>query len=358
MKVLALVAAAACGAIGVASAQTEASVGVGVSTVRYAGSSTTSPSVSPALQFSSAGLFLGLSGTAATQSQGEWTSQGRANLWLASPPIVGGLRLAGDGTLAGTTHTGGPWTAAAHGLGEILWSAPRWGFGLGAGPSVGWIQNQSSVTVLHTRARAWWRLAGTDWGLSVEPTHFLGAWFTDATLGFTIDRGPVVLSAWGLGRFSQVYGSRVAGSAFLQYFVTPILAVEAGGGSYLPDPYQGLPRASYIAAGLRLHAFRHAPRVAPDVQTSPLVPAARGDSLVVRFRMPGASSVALAGDWNDWQPAPLTGAGDGEWEGALALAPGVYHFVLLVDGKEWVVPGGVTTVKDGMGGLAALLSVP
>ena len=31
--------------------------------------------------------------------------------------------------------------------------------------------------------------------------------------------------------------------------------------------------------------------------------------------------------------------------------------VLLVDGKEWVVPGGVASVGDGMGGMTALLVV-
>jgi hypothetical protein len=41
----------------------------------------------------------------------------------------------------------------------------------------------------------------------------------------------------------------------------------------------------------------------------------------------------------------------------LALPPGLYHFNLLVDGTEWVVPNGVTTVDDGLGGLVGVLVV-
>jgi len=41
----------------------------------------------------------------------------------------------------------------------------------------------------------------------------------------------------------------------------------------------------------------------------------------------------------------------------LALSPGTYHFNLLVDDTEWVVPGGVATVADRLGGMLALLTV-
>jgi len=90
---------------------------------------------------------------------------------------------------------------------------------------------------------------------------------------------------------------------------------------------------------------------------APLVAQRRGDSVVVRFRMDAARSVAIAGDWNAWQPAPLRALGADVWEAALVLPAGTYHFNLLVDGTDWVVPGGVAVVSDGMGGLVALLTV-
>jgi hypothetical protein len=42
----------------------------------------------------------------------------------------------------------------------------------------------------------------------------------------------------------------------------------------------------------------------------------------------------------------------------LVLDPGTYHFNLLLNREEWVVPGGTAVVPDGMGGLVALLLVP
>ena len=79
--------------------------------------------------------------------------------------------------------------------------------------------------------------------------------------------------------------------------------------------------------------------------------------MVVRFRMDSAHSVAIVGSWNAWTPVPLRGLGADIWEAALVLPPGTYYFNLVVDGQEWVVPGGVAVVSDGMGGLVAVLTV-
>ena len=114
-----------------------------------------------------------------------------------------------------------------------------------------------------------------------------------------------------------------------------------------------------MTVGVRVHAQRRrlvaAPTLAPRL--TPLIAEHRGDSVVVRFRMDEARSVAIAGDWNAWQPAPLRPIGGEIWEGAFVLPPGNYNFSLLVDGTEWVVPGGVVAVPDGMGGLVAVLTV-
>ena len=209
-----------------------------------------------------------------------------------------------------------------------------------------------------------WGGEGTQLSLSVEPTRFLGFWYTDVSASATVDRGwgPLVGSAWVAARVSDVYGSKTTFGASVQYFVTPTLSVEGAAGSYLADPFQGLPRAGYVSAGVRLHTASRRllpalPTESPPPRLTPLVAARRGDSVVVRFRMEGARAVAIAGDWNSWQPVPLRGLGGDIWEAAFLLAPGTYHFNLLVDGKEWVVPGGVATLPDGMGGLVAILTV-
>jgi hypothetical protein len=344
----------------VARSQTQGSFGVGVGTARYPGGTNLSTATfSPALTFESPTAAATFGGSFASLPLGVWSSQGRADGWVATPAVFGGLRLGLQGIGAGTTRTDGDWTAAAHGVAELLWAGRTWGVAVGAGPSAGWIANAPSVTALHTRARAWWRVGAATYSVGLEPTRFLGAWFTDASTGVTTTAGAMVATFWGTGRISAAYGSKAAGGVLVQVFPVPSVALELGGGSYLPDPYQGLPRAAYVTAGLRLFTSR--PSMAPASRNPtwpPLVPERRGDSVIVRFRMPGATSVAIGGDWDRWEPHSLRLLGNDLWEGSLMLRSGAYHFNLRVDGKEWVVPGGVATVTDGTGGIVGELFAP
>jgi len=339
-------------------AQGDVTLGLGAGTVRYTGgASFSTASVSPAAQFESPTLTAAGSASLASLPQGVWSTQGRGDVWAASAPFAARLQLAGEVLAAGTTRGDGGWSAAAHGIGEVLWAAPRWGVALGAGPSAGWIESTPSVTALHLRARGWWQTGPTIAAVaSVEPTWFLGAWFTDVTTGLTVTRGRVTASFWTQARLSAAYGSTAAGNALLQAFLTPAIAIELGGGSYLRDPYQGLPRTGYGTLGVRLHA--RPPITRPPARWAPLIPTPRGDTLIVRFRLSGARTVAIAGDWNAWQPAPLRAMGGDLWEGVVTMRSGLYHFNLLVDGTEWVVPHGVATVSDGLGGLVGVLTVP
>jgi hypothetical protein len=352
--------AASCGA---ASARAQFSAGAGLATVRYAGGSSLTPSLSSTLSYAAPIVTANLSSALALLPRNVLYSQGRADLWAATPPLgEPHLRLGVEGLWSGTALSDGSRTATAQGVVEALWSTPTWGLGVGGGPSWGWILAQPpSVTALHLRARAWWQRGTTNTTVTVEPTRFFGAWFTDVTASVTLTRenSKVVASVVVGGRLSRAYVSKGMGSAFLQYYVTPALAIEGGGGAYLPDPYQGFPRAGYIAAGVRwFPPARHAATAAATKTAPPLVPYRRGDSLFVRFRMPGAKRVAIAGEWNRWTPTLLQAVGDDLWEGAVTLPPGTYRFNLLVDGSDWVVPAGVATLSDGLGGLVALLVVP
>lgn len=344
----------------VALGQAQGSFGIGVGTVRYPGGTKVSTaSFSPAWTFDSHNASLSFAGTLASVPLGVWSSQGRTDVWVSTPPAFGGLRLGLQGTAAGTARTDGDWTAATHGVAELLWAGQTWGVGIGAGPSAGWIANTSSVTALHARARAWWQAGTLSYNVSLEPNRFLGAWFTDATVSVTANRRAVVASFWGTARISSTYGSKATAGVLVRIFPVERLALELGAGSYLPDPYQGLPRGGYLTAGLRLFTARPAaPPVASQPTWPPLIPERRGDSVVVRFHLERASSVAIAGNWDGWQERPLWSLGGDIWEGALPLRAGTYHFNLLVDGKEWVVPGGVATVTDDGGGMEGVLLVP
>ena len=342
------------------SAQRQASLGIGTGIVRYSGGSSFSAvTVSPAAQWLTPSSYFGLSGAVSLLEGGVWASQGRADVWVALSQRTGGVRPAVSATISGSTRSDG----VAAGSGAAVLEAVRGNVALGVGAVTGVIQQEPGVGALRVRGRAWWQpnTAPAQLSLTTEATRFLGAWYTDVVGGVTFDGARTVGSVWLSGRLSKTYGSSGAASATVQYFLTPSVAVEASGGNYLRDPFQGLPQAGFLAGGVRVFASRRAaiPRsgtVQPALQ--PLVVARRaGDTIVVRFRMPSAKSVAIAGSWNAWMPSTMHALGDDIWEAALRLPTGTYYFNLVVDGQEWVVPGGVATISDGMGGLLAILNV-
>jgi len=344
-------------------AQTQASLGVGVGTVRYAGgSSFSAATVSPALQRLAPSFYLGAGGSLSMLKDNVWAGQGRVDLWMAFPQDrPTGVRFTVGASLAASTRSDGVAAGVATAIGELMWTAARGGAAIGAGPGTGVIEGERGIGAPHVRARGWCLTGPAQLSLTVEPIRFAGAWYTDVVGGVTMDRGRWIASLWASARLSDAYGSKGAASAALQYFISPTVAVEAAAGSYLSDPFQGLPQAGFFSAGVRIHGAPRSAAPAPTLQArlAPLVAQHRGggDSVVVRFRMNATRSVAIAGDWNAWQPSPLRALGDDIWEATMVLSPGTYHFNLLVDGNDWVVPGGVAVVSDGMGGFVAVLTV-
>jgi anti-sigma factor RsiW len=73
-----------------------------------------------------------------------------------------------------------------------------------------------------------------------------------------------------------------------------------------------------------------------------------------------AQSVAVAGDFNDWDAArsPLARAEGGVWTAMVPLNAGRYHYMFVVDGMRWVVdPLAVETSRDGFGAENSVLDV-
>jgi AMP-activated protein kinase-like protein len=339
--------------------QVRASAGVGVGTIRHSGGRDTSSAIfTPELGYDSPTFTAALRGTLASLRSGGWSRQGRADVWLATPALGGmwaGIEVIGSGT-SRTDHRS---SAAAHVVAELSRAAPTWGIGIGAGPSTGWIDGGLPVTALHSRARLWAQRGAATYAVNVEPTRFLGAWFTDVSAGIAWSSGPMSATLWGASRRSAVYGSKWAGSGSVQFFPLPNAAIELSAGTYLPEPYEGFPGGGFVTAGVRVFSLRHPVAPATPPPTWPaLVPERRGDSVVVRFRMPGAHSVAIAGDWDGWQQHPLSPSAGGAWQGVLALPAGTYRFTLVVDGTDWVVPAGVAVRKDGRGGIVGVLAAP
>lgn len=97
--------------------------------------------------------------------------------------------------------------------------------------------------------------------------------------------------------------------------------------------------ATALAAGLVVAAVAIAraglsERGAP----APLAGIARDSGQVFVFIAPAARSVAVAGDFNDWNPAatPMHRVSEGgAWLVTVPLRPGRYMYSFVVDGREW-----------------------
>jgi Carbohydrate-binding module 48 (Isoamylase N-terminal domain) len=124
------------------------------------------------------------------------------------------------------------------------------------------------------------------------------------------------------------------------------------------SPLTGLASAAALAGLLVLGARAFEPGQAGGAaSTAPgiIVAPKEGGSEVVQFVLvaPQASTVAVVGDFNDWDPdrTPLHAtAGGGVWSVNLPLRPGPHQYAFVVDGKDWRPdPGAPRAVTDDFG---------
>jgi hypothetical protein len=75
---------------------------------------------------------------------------------------------------------------------------------------------------------------------------------------------------------------------------------------------------------------------------------------------PSARSVAVAGDFNGWAPAVELSDldGDGVWTGRVAVEPGIYQYMFVIDDSEWRTdPNAERYADDGFGDRNAVVVV-
>jgi len=87
-----------------------------------------------------------------------------------------------------------------------------------------------------------------------------------------------------------------------------------------------------------------------------------GSTVYVQFSLeaPTASTVAIAGDFNNWSPQVVLSDpdGDGIWTGRLALKPGVHQYMFVIDGTQWTTdPQADRYIDDGFGNRNAVLVI-
>ncbi len=82
--------------------------------------------------------------------------------------------------------------------------------------------------------------------------------------------------------------------------------------------------------------------------------------MIVQFRLgdPEAREVALVGDFNGWRPEHrLHQISAGVWSVDVALEPGVYSYVFVIDGQTWRLDPLAPQVTDGFGGASSRVAV-
>lgn len=125
-------------------------------------------------------------------------------------------------------------------------------------------------------------------------------------------------------------------------------------------------RVSPLAVGLAAAAFAlalfvpRAERVASDGGDTAAASAVRVVYVQFVLEAPSATSVAVAGDFSEWEPSfPLEDLdGDGVWTGRIPVEPGVHGYMFLIDGTRWETdPNAGRYRDDGFGNRNAILAV-
>ena len=87
------------------------------------------------------------------------------------------------------------------------------------------------------------------------------------------------------------------------------------------------------------------------------------DPAAHRFELaaPQATSVAVVGDFNDWDPAAslLARAADGTWTIDLSLPAGSHRYAFVIDGTRWTPdPTATATLVDDFGAGNSMVTIP
>lgn len=301
-------------------------------------------------------------GTYSQFTSGPWAVQGSGTAFgvrFVRPDLGVGWRADGDGGYL----TGGIWsgTALAGPVAALVFGNWVYSGGLSAG-AVRRIDRAGLLTfagnALVQRELGRWDIEAGAALTRAGPIHF-----ADASVGADVTISTVTLGA--------IAGARAGNLGGLPWYqgrasiaLTPAAMLEMSAGNY-PRDVSGFIGGSFVSIGLWVGLGRH-PRLAStsDVirrlasgPSNLTVESAEPGHQQVTFHVPGARSVAIAGEWNDWTPVALRRLDDGRWRADLALTQGAHRFSLVVDGRKWMVPPGVATLPDDMGGQVGLLIV-
>jgi anti-sigma factor RsiW len=110
-----------------------------------------------------------------------------------------------------------------------------------------------------------------------------------------------------------------------------------------------------VATGLLFQQQKKVAMVAGSGQTE-----TGAKTVTLSFYAPAAKTVSLAGDFNKWSvdKGQMKRRSDGTWTLEIPLSPGVYHYMFVLDGSDWVTdPRAESYRDDGFGNKNAILRI-
>jgi hypothetical protein len=291
-----------------------------------------------------------------------WAAQAAGSIFgirLLTSTIGLGVRADGD---AGYIQ-GGTWSATGSAGPVVAMVAGSWLFSAGAAfgavRRVDRLSNASVAgNVIVRRDFGPWSVQGGLAATRAGPTRI-----ADGTLALQFRTPALTLSALAGARSGDLGGRPwYQGRAALR--VTSWATLEAEAGSY-PRDLSGFTDGRFVSVGVWLGGGLR--RRVSDLPSGASLSATAGRGVTVEtvetghqrvtFNVPGARDVAIAGEWNDWTPQALEHVEGVRWRANLALSQGAHRFSLVVDGRRWLVPPGVVSLPDDMGGQVGLLVI-
>lgn len=356
-------------------AQVALTMDVGVTDVRYDGFlPSAAASVSPMFQLQQPRLLLTARGTALRFESGRHSLQASVAGSFFPAPIG---RVRPELTVNGGASRYADFASFSH-----LLAGPRLHLagsrqGLWVGGTLGTTSfgnARRAVTAVATGA--WAQRLGATWLVNATTTHVGDTSYVDLEGASHYERGRVTLDgSLGWRSRSQGGGHGVYGEASGALALGSWVSIVLSGGRYPTDPTRGSVSGRYVGVGLRIIPVPRRTAVTMPARqvTFPLHGSADPDDppaasvelgrcectgRVLVIHAGNATRVEVSGDFTDWDPVSLTPGESGTWRVTSPLAPGTYRFNVRLDGGEWMVPAGVTRLKDEFGGDVGLLVVP
>lgn len=352
-----------------------ASIDVSGLNMRYADSiNANAVAVTPSLWAETNFTSASANGTLSSYTSGGWSAQGNADASFFTKAL-GHLFGEFEGSGGGSAHNDLSRTAQILGSLRAHLAGPDEGIWIGGGAGSAW-DGSTWRSIRQGEAAAWARFGYATASLSATPVVVDDSIkYTDAQASAALNLPLVELSASAGfrngSRLPTIGGTAKSwGSVSVAGWIASHIAIVASAGTYPVDFTQGFPGGRFASIGLRLGQRRFLPTPASmhDVaQLDPTVPVAprRGMTLdvrdigganrLLRLNAPSAKVVEVMGDFTSWKAVRLDSADSGWWTGSFHIEPGIHELNVRIDGGNWIVPKGVPSRKDELGGSVGIL---